>query len=642
MAESGRHQPKTPEAPPDDEHLGRRLDSWKEIACYLRRSEKTVRRWEENEGLPVHRLLHEKRGSVYAYSRELEIWFKSRSWREIAPEEVPGGDSPRKSGSSMATSDEDLHSVSTTSLLPEGASSTDEPPLSGDRSETSAGANALPVPAIAVAESRKAAQRAAWRWVLLGIAVAALLGAGLYLTRKSARASAIRSLAVLPLENLSGDPNQEYFADGMTDELITELARIPDLRVVSRTSVMENKGSKKPLRQIASELDVDAVVEGSVVRSGDRVRITAQLIDVRSDRHLWAQSFEEQAADAISLQDRVAREIAAQARLALGPPRRQARRIDPAAYDAYLRGLYFLHKRDAAKSMAYIQQAIAIDPGYGAAYAVLSDVLEQQAWTGVGPTAELMQESLAAARQAVKLNPESGEAYAALGSLEMDYARDWRAAERDGERGIELSPSYSMAETNYASYLLAVHREEEAVTHMRRALTLDPLSFLMNRHLGSVLYMARHYDEALYYLARAAEMEPGRQGYVQNWVSRIYEKQGRQAEAVHADLLSLAYDSNDEADLEPLRNAYQKGGWTAYQRARIAFYRQHLARPCTGYEIGVSYLRLGNRDGAFSGLNQAIDQYCAWTNWLKIDPMLDDLRGDSRYRESLRRLKLAE
>jgi tetratricopeptide (TPR) repeat protein len=338
----------------------------------------------------------------------------------------------------------------------------------------------------------------------------------------------------------------------------------------------------------------------------------------------------------------VAREIAAQARLALGPPRRQARRIDPAAYDAYLRGLYFLHKRDAAKSMAYIQQAIAIDPGYGAAYAVLSDVLEQQAWTGVGPTAELMQESLAAARQAVKLNPESGEAYAALGSLEMDYARDWRAAERDGERGIELSPSYSMAETNYASYLLAVHREEEAVTHMRRALTLDPLSFLMNRHLGSVLYMARHYDEALYYLARAAEMEPGRQGYVQNWVSRIYEKQGRQAEAVHADLLSLAYDSNDEADLEPLRNAYQKGGWTAYQRARIAFYRQHLARPCTGYEIGVSYLRLGNRDGAFSGLNQAIDQYCAWTNWLKIDPMLDDLRGDSRYRESLRRLKLAE
>jgi TolB-like protein len=187
---------------------------------------------------------------------------------------------------------------------------------------------------------------------------------------------------VLPLENLSGDPNQEYFADGMTDELITELARIPNLRVVSRTSVMGNKGSKKPLRQIVSELNVDAVVEGSVVRSGDRVRITAQLIDVRSDRHLWAQSFEEQAADAISLQDRVAREIAAQAKLALGPPRREARRIDPAAYDAYLRGLYFLHKRDAAKSMAYIQQAIAIDPGSGAAYAVLSDVLEQQAWTG--------------------------------------------------------------------------------------------------------------------------------------------------------------------------------------------------------------------------------------------------------------------
>jgi tetratricopeptide (TPR) repeat protein len=320
----------------------------------------------------------------------------------------------------------------------------------------------------------------------------------------------------------------------------------------------------------------------------------------------------------------------------------EARRIDPAAYDAYLRGLYFLHKRDVPKSMAYIQQAIAIDPRYGAAYAVLSDVLEQQAWTGVGPTARLMQESLAAARQAVKLNPESGEAYAALGSLEMDYARDWSAAERDGKRGIELSPSYSMGEMNYASYLLAVHREKEAVTHARRALTLDPLSFLMNRHLGSVLYMARHYDEALYYLARAAEMEPGRQGFIQCWVSLIYEKQGRQAEAVRADLLSLASDSNDEAVLEPLRNAYEKGGWTAYQQARIAFFRQHLSGPCTGYELGVSYLRLGNRDEAFSGLNQAIDRYCFWTNWLEIDPILDDLRGDSRYRESLRRLKLAE
>jgi hypothetical protein len=187
MAESGRHQPKTSEAPPEGEHLGRRLDSWKEIASYLSRSEKTVRRWEENEGLPVHRLLHEKRGSVYAYSRELQIWLKSRSWREIAPGRVPRGDSPRESGSSAATSDEDLLNVSTTSLLPEGARSADELALSGDRSEVSAGANALPAPSIAVAEIRKTA----WRWVLLVIGVAALLGTGLHLARKSARASAI-------------------------------------------------------------------------------------------------------------------------------------------------------------------------------------------------------------------------------------------------------------------------------------------------------------------------------------------------------------------------------------------------------------------------------------------------------------------
>jgi TolB-like protein/DNA-binding winged helix-turn-helix (wHTH) protein/Tfp pilus assembly protein PilF len=550
---------------------------------------------------------------------------------------------PVESSTSPAVPDAErtsTHGIGQESELPiAGAEPSAEPDSTARHSQAVLPANVEGPPALP--ESHKTTWGVGPRWALLVLGVVMLVGLGIYLARKPVQAGPIHSLAVLPLENLSGDPNQEYFADGMTDELITELARVPDLRVVSRTSVMRDKGSKEPLRQIASELGVDAIVEGSAIRSGDRVRITAQLVDARSDRHLWAQSFEEETADALSLQGRVAREIAAQAKLALGPPRMEARRIDPAAHDAYLRGLYFLHKRDAVKSTAYFQQAISLDPAYAAAYASLSDALELQSWAGLVPSVALMRQAMAAARQAVNLDPGSGEAYSALGSLEMDYARDWVAAERDMRRGIALSPSYSIAELNYSTYLDAVHREEDAVTHMRRALTLDPLSFLMNRHLGSALYMARHYDEAMYYLQRASEMEPGTPQVVQNWVSWIYEKRGMHAEAVRADLLSLA-EHKDKANLDSLRRAYEKGGWTAYQQARIDFFRHLAPSPCIPYEIGVSYLRLGNREQAFSGLNQAIDQYCLWMNWPKVNPLLDDIRTDPRFRDLLKRLNLSE
>lgn len=205
-----------------------------------------------------------------------------------------------------------------------------------------------------------------WRrklpWAILAACAAGLVF-GVWWVHRRPQTAPIRSLAVLPLENLSGDPNQEYFAEGMTDELITELARIPNLRLVSRTSVMQDKGSRKPLREIARELDVDAVVEGSVVRSGDRVRITAQLIDARDDKHLWAQSFEEQFTDILSLQDSVAREIASQTKVALLPPQtRPAMRLNPQAQDAYLRGLYFLHRRDAIKCTQYFSRQSPSNP----------------------------------------------------------------------------------------------------------------------------------------------------------------------------------------------------------------------------------------------------------------------------------------
>ena len=328
----------------------------------------------------------------------------------------------------------------------------------------------------------------------------------------------------------------------MTDELITELARIPTLRVVSRTSVMQEKAPRKPLRQIARELNVDAVVEGSVARSGDRVRITAQLIDVRNDKHLWAQSFEGPISDVFSLEDSVAREIASQTRVVLTPAActnvSDKRRIDPAAHDAYLRGFYFLQKREMDTSAAYFQKAISIDPQYAPAFAGLADALHAK-WFSGSSSADVMPAALSAAKRAIQLDPNCGEGYTALGSIETHYEWNWAEAERNLERGVALSPNSSFAEQWMAIYLDAVNRPEEAVTHMRRAHELDPLSFLMNRHLGSALYYARRYDEALYYLQHAREMEPLKLDWIDGWVSWIYEKKGMQDEAVNAELSNL-------------------------------------------------------------------------------------------------------
>jgi TolB-like protein/Flp pilus assembly protein TadD len=433
---------------------------------------------------------------------------------------------------------------------------------------------------------------------------------------------------------LSANPNEEYFADGMTDALITELAHTPNLRVVSRTSVMQEKERKEPLRQIASELGVDAVVEGSVVRSGDRVRVTAQLIDARNDRHLWAQSFEEPVIDVLTLEDEVVREIAIQTRAVLAPSQNvHHEQINPAAYDAYLRGLYLLNERETEKSVIYLRQAVSLDAFYAAAYAGLAEALITEAAEGRRPAEQ--SEALAAARRAIQLDPGSGEAYTALGIVELNYGKDWAAAGRDLERSLALSPSNSLAEMQYSIYLDAMGRPEDAVAHMRRAVQLDPLSFLMTRHLGSVLYFARHYDEALFYLHHAIEMEPTKLGYAAGWITRSYEVNHRYDEAVRSDLMDLGTDVAARK-LAPLRSAYQRGGWKAYQAARIRLIAGQPRNGCDLYEVGQSYLQLGDRNRAFLWLARGVEAGCYWADSLPVDPLLDDIRSDPRFPELLK------
>ncbi|HEX4758857.1 MAG TPA: winged helix-turn-helix domain-containing protein, partial [Terracidiphilus sp.] len=445
----------------------------------------------------------------------------------------------------------------------------------------------------------------------------------------------IRSLAVLPLNNLSGDPSQEYFADGMTDELITQLARIPNLRVVSRTSVMADKGSRRPLPDIARQLNVDAIVEGSIVRSGNRIRITAQLIDARTDRHLWAQSFEGPASDVLSLQDSVAQQIATGARVVLTPPSPRAP-VNPAAHDAYLRGRYFFNKQDLSHSLESFQQAIALDPTYASAYAGYSSALDAAAAFEFGTPERLMPKALAAAQRATQLDPQNGEAYTELGSVQTIYEWDWTEAEQNLTRGISLNPNDSIAEFKYAVYLDAVGRPQDAVTHMRRALDLDPLSFLVNRRMGATLYLARQYDDALAQMQRAAEMEH-QPGSIDNYMSLIYEQKGDHDQAVQHDLIAL-HESQPQLNAGALLGVYQKQGWQPYWRARSRALLTTSAHPCTAYEIGVDDLRVNNLDHAFDSFGHALDSHCFYMALIRADPLLDSVRHDPRYAALLARM----
>jgi TolB-like protein/DNA-binding winged helix-turn-helix (wHTH) protein/Tfp pilus assembly protein PilF len=472
--------------------------------------------------------------------------------------------------------------------------------------------------------------------LLAGACVVLLAVAAWLLVRRIHSARGIHSLAVLPLDNLSGDPSQEYFADGMTDELTTQLARIPNLRVVSRTSVTATKGSGRSLPEIARELDVDAIVEGSTVRSGDRIRITAQLIDARTDRHLWAQSFEGPAADVLSLQDDVAQQIATQARLVLTPasPRRP---LNPAAHDAYLRGRYFFNKQDIAHSLESYQRAIALDPEYASAYAGYASALDAGSAFGIGTPAEFMPKALTAAQRAIQLDPQNGEAYTALGSVQTIYEWDWTAAEQNLARGIALNPNDSIAEFKYAVYLDAVGHPQGAVTHMRRALQLDPLSFVINRRLGATLYLARQYDAAIAQLGRAAEMED-RPGSIDNYLSLIYEQKGQQDEAVRHDVAALQ-EGDPKVDTAALPGVYRQNGWEAYWRARSRALLTIPATPCTGYEIGIDDLRVGELDHAFDSFQRAVDNRCFYMTLIRVDPLFDSVRQDPRYTALLKRMR---
>ena len=478
-------------------------------------------------------------------------------------------------------------------------------------------------------------------------ALALALGYGAWrLARPQHLHAKTRTLAVLPLKNLSGDPGQDYFADATTDELITELAGVPELRVVSWNSALQERNTTKPLQEIAKELHADVLVEGSVVRSGEIVRINAQLIDTGTDAHLWANSFAGGVGEMLALETRAAQEIVAHARLGGASasipavPVHLPAVLDPAAHEAYLRGRNYFDKRQAAESAQQFQLAIDRSPGYAAAYTGLARALESEALLGQERTDNAIPRAMAAIEKSLTLDPENGDALIARGSLETSFLWRWDAAERDLTRGLVLSPNNSFGHMMLSIYMDSVGRPDDAVKQMQAAVEIDPLSFYMARHYGSTLFYARRYKEALHELLYAREMHPASAAVVDPWISAVYEKQGLYDDSIQFDLLQ-ARDLDPHARVQPLLETYRQKGWAAYWMLRLeALQRDKTADPCTQYFAAVAAIRARQQQAALSGLKNATAGHCYWMGVAWSNPLLDDVRSDPGFAEVLAALHL--
>ena len=443
------------------------------------------------------------------------------------------------------------------------------------------------------------------------------------------------SIAVLPLANLSGDPAQDYLADGMTDELIGSLAQISSLRVISRTSTMHYKGARKALPDIAKELDVDEVVEGSVTRSGREVRITAQLIEAKADRHLWSQDYRRRIGDLLQIESEVAQAVTAQIRLRLSileePRLRRPSEVPPDVGEAYLKGRYFWNRRtenDLRKAICYYQEAVTKAPGYAAAWAGLADSWLLLGETWLGSKDDAYAEAQHAVDKALALDDFLGEAHASRAALESNRGL-WQSAEAEYRRALDLSPGYATAHQWYAEGLAAHGRMDEAMAEIRRAQQLDPLSLTVNVQVGYVLFLARRYDDAIAQLRSTIEMDP----YF--WMAHAvlghaYEQKRMYPEAIRELGTAANLTNRGAGQMVWLAHAWALAGRYAEARRARAGLEQAFAHEQVGAApMAALDLAVGEPDRAVSRFQSA----CAGKTpppSLGPSPVLDPLRSDPR------------
>jgi len=496
------------------------------------------------------------------------------------------------------------------------------------------------------------APKGGW-WTARPITFAAMLGLGLLILAVMVaffwthRPTGIRSLAVLPLENFSGDASQDYFADGMTDELITDLAQIRALRVVSRTSVMMYKGTRKPLSEIARELNVDAVVEGSVLRSGDQVRITAQLIQVPADRHLWAESYQGSIRDTLAVQNRVARAIAEEIRIEVTPREqaalKSAKKIDPEAYEAYLKGRYFWNKRtgDGLKeAVDYFNQAIARDPNYAAAYSGLADtyaLLGDWEYAVMTPK-EAMPRALSAARKALNLDDSLGEAHASLAFCLEGFNWDFTAADREFQRAIELNPGYATAHHWYAWHLSLIGRNREAIAEMKKAENLDPVSPVVNADLAELLLIAQLPDESMQQSRKTIEMNPGF-AFAHNQLAQAYIQKRMFGEAIGELQEAIKLAGDNPIFVANLARAYAGSNRKAEASELLNGLKKRSVPSAPLFaEIAMIYVALGDKVQAMEWLEKGYEE--RFNPGVLERPCFDALRADPHFQDLARRIGL--
>lgn len=583
------------------EKVTERLESWKEIAAYLNRDVTTVQRWEKREGMPVHRHLHDKRGSVYGLTSELDVWRQSRKLRLE--------DGEAKAGA------------------------------------TEEGAEAV--------QSGRPVSRMR-RWLVLGFAVAALtLLTLLYVTRNRAgvvRSPKIKSVAVLPLQNLSGDASQDYFADGMTEELIGRLSRIPGLRVISRTSSMHFKNTQLSVPEIARMLGVDAIIEGSLVREGRQVRVHTQLIRAATDEHIWAGEYQRDYGGILEIQEEFTRSIVEQIEVNLTPEDRAhltaARPVDPEAYDDYLKGRYYFNQRteDALnKSITSFDHAITRDRGYAPAYSGLAEAYAMLGFRSGLPSKDALAHAKTAALKAIELDDALGEPHTSLAFIDETYEWDWPAAEHEYKRALELNPGDAQTHNWYAGYLTYIGQFDEGISEARRARDLDPLSLPINNALAGRLLAGGHYDEALRQVQATMQLDdhfaPAHQTL--GW---IYLHIGRQKEAIREFESALKLSGSRDMDLQlDLAFGYAVSGRRDEARKVLdRFQKLHEQGVVPSASVAILLGALDEPNQAFAWMEKAYQERDPQLTYLKAGRRFEPLRSDPRFEQLVRRVGLPD
>ena len=525
-----------------------------------------------------------------------------------------------------------------------GASNSQEPPLPAP----------VEVSPEATTGSAKRGFGSLYRRVLLGgVAVLALLALALLQIRtrgaKGTTQSGINSLVVLPLKNLSGDPAQEYLADGITEELIGRLSNIHGLRVISRTSAMQFKDTRQSVPDLARALHVDAVVEGAVIREGSQVRVTVQLVRGATDDSVWAEQYQREYRSILALQEEIARTIAGQIKINLTPQERgilaSTRTVDPEAHEDYLKGRYFSNQRTEDglnKSIVYFQQAVTKDPSYALAYSGLADAYALLGYRGHLLSKKALLEAKAAALKAVELDDTLAEPHASLAFIAETLEWNWPTAEREYKRALELNPGNARAHNWYAGYLMYVGRFDEGIAEAKLARELDPLSLPINNALAGRLLVAGRYDEALAQLRETLEMDP-HFAPAHNRLGWAHLQMGQHDEAIQEFRKAIELSGTDDPDLLlDLGFACAVVGKKDEARRILAsLKRQHERGLVPSGAIAVLYGALGDRNKAFAWLEKAYDEHDPELTYIKVGPRFDPLRQDPRFQEVLHRIGLS-